>query len=36
MSEAIPNASNQMATKRVELGLQLWTAILGQLDGIAT
>jgi len=28
MSEAMPNASNEMAIKRVELGLQLLTAIL--------
>jgi hypothetical protein len=35
MSEAMPTASNEMAIKRVELGLQLLTAILGRLDGIA-
>jgi len=28
MSEAMPNASNEMTIKRVELGLQLLTAIL--------
>ncbi len=32
----MPNASNEMAIKRVELGLQLLTAILVSLDEIAT